>query len=286
MIRRKRIINAAAVVLAATGMIMCLRGSMMQTKQYQRKNFHNEVFGENVYIFSPEDNPNEVQQVLNELWEQQETNQFGNERYSVLFMPGEYDDSIKVQVGYYMQVSGLGMLPTDTKVPKLECSATWLGDDSNHNATCNFWRGVENMDIGNNTMWAVSQATFMRRVNIEGTLYLHDNYGWASGGFLADSNIEQMVESGSQQQWFSRNCEWNMWMGDNWNMVFCGIGGGGAPTGTWPAFAYTTVEKTAEMQEKPFLVYQEKEGYGVFIPEKRENCIGVSWKKKKFETNK
>lgn len=278
MIKRKRVISAAVVGLAAAGTIMFLKGNTGQENMYQRKNFHNEAFGENVYIFSPEDNPGEVQQVLDDLWEQQETNQFGDERYSVLFLPGEYDDSIKVQVGYYMQVSGLGMLPTDTRIPALECSATWLGDDSNHNATCNFWRGVENIDIGSNTMWAVSQATFMRRVNIEGALYLHDNYGWSSGGFLADSSIEQMVDSGSQQQWLSRNCQWNMWMGDTWNMVFCGIGGRGAPVGTWPAFAYTTVETTEEIQEKPFLVYQEEEGYGVFLPEKRENSTGVSWK--------
>lgn len=278
MIKRKRGISAAVVILAAAGTIMFLRGNIMQDEQYKIKNFHNKVFGENVYIFSPEDDQIEVQQVLDDLWEQQEANQFGEERYSVLFLPGEYDESIKVQVGYYMQVSGLGMLPTDTQIPELECSATWLGDESNHNATCNFWRGVENIDIGSDTMWAVSQATFMRRVNIDGALYLHDNYGWASGGFLADSSIELMVDSGSQQQWLSRNCDWNVWMGDNWNMVFCGIGGGGAPKGTWPAFAYTTVETTEKMQEKPFLVYKKEEGYGVFVPEKRKNSAGVSWK--------
>ncbi len=278
MIKRKRVISAAVVVLAAAGTIMFLKGNTMSESKYKINNFHNKVLGENVYIFSPEDSPEEVQQVLDELWEQQETNQFGKERYSVLFLPGEYDESIKVQVGYYMQVSGLGMLPTDTRIPALECSATWLGDDSNHNATCNFWRGVENIDIGSNTMWAVSQATFMRRINIDGALYLHDNYGWASGGFLADSNIELMVDSGSQQQWLSRNCEWNSWIGDNWNIVFCGIGRAGAPIGTWPAFAYTTVEATEEIQEKPFLVYKEEEGYGVFVPEIRENSIGVSWK--------
>lgn len=256
---------------------MFLKGSSQGEGKYRVEDFHNAVFGENVYIFSPEDNPDEVQQILDELWEQQETNQFGEERYSVLFLPGEYDDSIKVQVGYYMQVAGLGMMPTDTRIPALECSATWLGDDSNHNATCNFWRGVENLDIGSDTMWAVSQATFMRRVNIEGSLWLHDNYGWASGGFLADSHIERMVDSGSQQQWLSRNCDWKLWMGENWNMVFCGIGEGEAPQGTWPAFAYTTVESTEEIQEKPFLVYDEKEGYGVFVPEKRENSTGISW---------
>lgn len=277
MINRKKLVSVAVIILAAAGSIMFLKGSSQGEGKYRVEDFHNAVFGENVYIFSPEDNPDEVQQILDELWEQQETNQFGEERCSVLFLPGEYDDSIKVQVGYYMQVAGLGMLPTDTRIPALECSATWLGDDSNHNATCNFWRGVENLDIGSDTMWAVSQATFMRRVNIEGSLWLHDNYGWASGGFLADSHIERMVDSGSQQQWLSRNCDWKLWMGENWNMVFCGIGEGEAPQGTWPAFAYTTVESTEEIQEKPFLVYDEKEGYGVFVPEKRENSTGISW---------
>lgn len=277
MINRKKLVSVAVIILAAAGSIMFLKRSSQGEGKYRVEDFHNAVFGENVYIFSPEDNPDEVQQILDELWEQQETNQFGEERYSVLFLPGEYDDSIKVQVGYYMQVAGLGMMPTDTRIPALECSATWLGDDSNHNATCNFWRGVENLDIGSDTMWAVSQATFMRRVNIEGSLWLHDNYGWASGGFLADSHIERMVDSGSQQQWLSRNCDWKLWMGENWNMVFCGIGEGEAPQGTWPAFAYTTVESTEEIQEKPFLVYDEKEGYGVFVPEKRENSTGISW---------
>ena len=31
------------------------------------------------------------------------------------------------------------------------------------------------------------QATFMRRVQVDGALFLHDEYGWCSGGFLADS---------------------------------------------------------------------------------------------------
>ena len=81
-------------------------------------------------------------------------------------MPGTYDESIAVKVGFYTQVSGLGTLPTDTKIASLNCDARWLGDDpSNHNACCNFWRGVENLEIDSNTVWAVSQATFMRRVD-------------------------------------------------------------------------------------------------------------------------
>ena len=103
---------------------------------------------------------------------------------------------------------------------------------------------MENISIESNTVWAVSQATDMRRVNIEGALYLHDDYGWCSGGFLADSNITRLVDSGSQQQWLSRNDNWGTWMGENWNMVFVGEEKGSAPEGTWPVKAYTTVDTT------------------------------------------
>lgn len=244
----------------------------------QMTDFHEELFGDNVYIFSPEDDPGEVNQVLKELWEQQETNQFGEERYAVCFLPGEYDESIEGKVGFYTQVLGLGKLPTDTNIASLNCDATWLGDDpTNHNACCNFWRGIENIEIGSNTMWAVSQATSMRRTKIDGALYLHDNYGWCSGGFLADTKVELMTDSGSQQQWLSRNCDWKQWMGSNWNMVFVGTEDGKAPEGAWPGIPYTEIEQTKQMREKPFLIYDEKEGYQVFVPNLEENTSGVSW---------
>ena len=103
-------------------------------------------------------------------------------------------------------MSGLGLLPTDTKIKAINTYARWLSDDpKNHNATCNFWRSIENLEMQSDTVWAVSQATGMRRVKVDGNLALHDNYGWASGGFLADSQIEGIVDSGSQQQWLSRN---------------------------------------------------------------------------------
>lgn len=240
--------------------------------------YHEALFGENVYVFSPENDPAEVKQILEELYDRQETNQFGDERYAIYFMPGEYDESIQPEVGFYTQVSGLGILPTDTKIQGLSCLARWLGDDeSNHNACCNFWRSVENVSIESNTVWAVSQATDMRRVNIEGALYLHDDYGWCSGGFLADSNITRLVDSGSQQQWLSRNDNWGTWMGENWNMVFVGEEKGSAPEGTWPVKAYTTVDTTDVVREKPFLVYDEKHGYGIYVPKLQTNSYGTTW---------
>ncbi len=264
------------LLITMTGLSGC--GMNVGRQNEKITDFHNELLGENVYIFSPEDDPALVNEVLADLYEKQEENQFGKSRYAIYFMPGIYDESIEVNVGYYMQVAGLGVLPTDTRIESLQCRAEWLGNDpNNHNACCNFWRGVENIELGSNTMWAVSQATFMRRVQVDGALYLHDNYGWCSGGFLADSNTELMTDSGSQQQWLSRNCSWKAWMGENWNMVFVGTEEGENPRGTWPAIPYTTVETTEKIQEKPFLIYDEKNGYQVFVPEVRENAMGVSW---------
>ncbi len=275
--RKRKYIQILGIIIAIAS--LGLSGCGMNNRQSEKiENFHNDLLGENVYIFSPEDSPSEVNEVLESIYEKQEENQFGDSRYAIYFMPGIYDESIEVNVGFYTQVAGLGVSPTDTRIESLQCTAQWLGDDpNNHNACCNFWRGVENIELGSNTMWAVSQATFMRRVQVDGALFLHDNYGWCSGGFLADSNTELMTDSGSQQQWLSRNCSWKSWMGSNWNMVFVGIEEGEVPTGTWPAIPYTSVETTEKVQEKPFLIYDEEKGYQVFVPEVRVNEKGVSW---------
>lgn len=238
-------VNRYKTIIKFLGMVMLMMTLLSgcgNDAKADIKDFHDSVFGENTYIFTPEDEPEKVQAVLDELYRKQESNQFGENRYAILFMPGEYDPS-------------------------------------NNNATCNFWRSVENINIGSDTVWAVSQATSMRRVHIEGSLYLHDDYGWASGGFLADSLVDRMVDSGSQQQWLSRNCNWKIWMGENWNMVFAGIGDNNAPTGTWPGKKYTTLETVEEMQEKPFLTYDEEKGYGIFVPDIKTNFMGISWNK-------
>lgn len=242
-----------------------------------RERYHLESFGENVWFFSPEDNPEEVQQELLKLWGGQETNQFGDARYAVYFLPGVYDDAIRPKVGFYMQVAGLGAMPDDVSLYTVGTDARWLGDNKNHNATCNFWRGVENLSARDYVTWAVSQATFMRRVHIGKTMYLHDSYGWASGGFLANSKVELAVNSGSQQQWLSRNCDWSTWMGENWNIVFAGIEEGKTPEGTWPEHAYTDVPLVEEIREKPYLAYDGEKGFGVYVPRTRTQAVGVDW---------
>ena len=242
-----------------------------------RKNYHLDSFGDNVWFFAPEDDPEAVQKELDILWGRQETNQFGDIRYSVYFLPGEYDERIRPKVGFYMQVAGLGAMPDDVSLYTVGCDARWLGDNNNHNATCNFWRGVENLSARDYVTWAVSQATFMRRVHMEKTMYLHDSHGWASGGFLSNSKVELAVNSGSQQQWLSRNCDWNTWMGENWNIVFAGIEEGKSPEGTWPEHAYTDVPVVEEIREKPYLAYDAEKGFGVYVPGTRTAAVGVDW---------
>ena len=235
-------------------------------------------FGSRTYVFTPKDDPDEISRVLDELWAKQESAQFDDERYAVYFMPGTYDESITLRIGFYTQVAGLGKKPSDTKLSSLKVDARWLADDpSNHNATCNFWRGIENIEIDGDAMWAVSQATFMRRVDVEGSLYLHDDYGWASGGFIADTHVRNMIDSGSQQQWLTRNSSFGVWMGENWNLVFMGDAEGCDPKDTWPGKPYTSIKTTPVIAEKPYLCYDELSGYYVVILGLIKDAVGTTW---------
>lgn len=231
------------------------------------------VLGDNVLIFSPKDDASDIQKKLDEIYNIQERNQFGDERYAIAFMPGDYGKSLQVNVGYYTQVLGLGVLPTDTNINKLWVDASWM----NHNATCNFWRGAENFSINEYCMWANSQAVSLRRINSEDGIVLSDGEGWSSGGFMADSKFNGNVSSGSQQQYLCRNDEWNYWEGGVWNMVFTGVRTSIIPQGPWPYVPYTRVEKTPEIQEKPYLCYDDEEGFGVMVPKMRKDCDGISW---------
>jgi len=68
-----------------------------------------------------------------------------------MFKPGNY--ACNVNVGYYTQVIGLGDSPSDTILANLYAS------DDCGTALNNFWRGVENVEVGhgqNNVMWHVS----------------------------------------------------------------------------------------------------------------------------------
>ena len=269
MLKKKYMILSGLAMLA--GILTGCGNNKMEIKDY-----HTDTFGQNVYIFTPEDDTAGIQDTLDKIYERQEAAQFDDNRCAVYFMPGEYE--VSANVGFYTQLAGLGVLPTDAKIASVNTYARWLSTDAtNHNATCKFWRGIENIEMQSDTTWAVSQATDMRRVQVDGNLTLHDNYGWASGGFLADSRVTGYVDSGTQQQWLSRNNSYSSWMGQNWNMVMLGDDKAGVPEKTWPEASYTAIEKTKIVREKPFLVYDKKDGFGVLVPDWKENSTSFGW---------
>ena len=70
--------------------------------------------------------------------------------------------------------------------------------------------------------WAVAQAAPLRRIDVRGDLNLAPTgFGWASGGYIADSRIVGALQPFSQQQWFTRDCQHRQ-LDQNavWNMVF------------------------------------------------------------------
>ena len=233
-------------------------------------------FGTNVLIFDP--SMPGIQERIDAVFQRQERSQFGAGRQAYLFKPGQY--RLDVQLGFYMQVLGLGQTPDAVAITgAVRSKANWLGQ---HNATCNFWRTVENLAVtptldSDVNVWAVSQGVAMRRTHVRGALNLSDG-GWSSGGFLADSKIDGRVNSGSQQQWLSRNAEWGSWTGGSWNMVF--VGTVNPPAGAWPAAPYTVIEKTPIIREKPYLFIDEQGRYFVRVPSLQTNGTqGITWAK-------
>jgi hypothetical protein len=262
-------------------------------------------FGPNVYIFTPSMPQSQIQATVNSIANQQISNQFGTQRYALLFEPGSYGsaaDPLTFQVGYYTEVAGLGGSPGDVTINGTidvynQCFPTTDGS-SNCIALDNFWRSLSNLtiNIGGQTgcqsgtdFWAVSQAAPMRRVSITGgTLSLMDYCSagpqYASGGFIADSSFSGgTVINGSQQQFLVRNTNLDGWSNGVWNQVFSGDPGAppqsfsatsGLAGGTAP---YTTLATSPVTREEPFLQTDSAGQYSVFVPALQHNSSGPSW---------
>jgi hypothetical protein len=242
-------------------------------------------FGPNVLIFDPAMGSSAIQSQMDPVFSAQHNSQFGASRFAYLFKPGQYTN-LDLNVGYYMQVLGLGQMPDDVTIAGDVHSDGVL---ANHNATTTFWRACENFTVSptnadasvleaNNTMtWAVSQGTWMRRMHIKGNINLaNTNSGaYSSGGFLADSKIDSTISSKTQQQWISRNDIWKMWSGQNWNMVFVGVSN--PPSGTWPGSKFTVITNAPLVREKPYLTLDNSGNFVVMVPNLQTNRRGTTW---------
>lgn len=239
------------------------------------------LFGDTMTIFSPDDSVDEINRITAETRDKMKDMsqvEFSDERYAFLFKPGSYQVD-KISLGYYTTLYGLGQTPYDTVLPSIEVPV-WGA-----NALTNFWRSVENLAIDNNSpdttvKWAVSQAAPMRRLYINGNLALDDG-SEASGGYLSDSLITGQAGSWTQQQFFIRNSSMKKsWYGGGWNTVLVGTENAPASSQDWANtgwMAYTNVQETPAVREKPFLYVGDDGDYKVFVPGLRKNVSGVSW---------
>jgi hypothetical protein len=231
------------------------------------------ALGPNVLVFDPSMPAATVQSQLDSVFQAQQSNQFGAQRYALLFKPGRYP--VNANLGFYTSIAGLGLTPGAVSLNGVTVDAQWFGG----NATQNFWRSAENLTIDTPAgfnRWAVAQAAPFRRIDVHGDLNLApDGFGFASGGYIADSQISGEVQPFSQQQWFTRDSR----IGGNrnavWNNVFVGVTG--APAQSFPSPPYTVVGQTPVIREKPFLYLDGGGAYQVFVPARRTNTAGVSW---------
>jgi hypothetical protein len=243
------------------------------TAAAQKAPSHRPDLGPNVFIFDPSMPAAAVQEQIEKVYAIEQKSEFGSSRYALLFLPGKY--RVDVPIGFYTQVLGLGAAPDG-----VEIDGNVHADASlpKNNATCTFWRAAEGFAVnpaGGTMQWAVSQGVPFRRMHVRGDLVLHQNHGWASGGWMSDSLVDGNVDSGSQQQWISRNSEWHSWSGSNWNMVFVGVVS--PPAGEWPSPPYTKVDRTPVVREKPFLWVDRQGAWSVRVPALNRDSKGITW---------
>jgi hypothetical protein len=253
-------------------------------------------FGANVFVFTPSTPQSTIQATVDAVAATQIPNQFGTQRYAFLFEPGTYGSAANpliFQVGYYTTVAGLGLSPSQVTINGAINVSNQCDDTGSCTALVNFWRSLSNLTINVVTaaactssaeFWAVSQASPIRRVQVNGNLFLFDfcsNPGFASGGFIADSQFTGgTIISATQQQWITRNSNIDGWTNGVWNQVFSGVVG--APAQCFPQAAscsgpYTTLATSPVTREEPYLYLDSEGNYEVFVPAVQRNSSGASW---------
>ena len=249
-------------------------------------------FGPNVRVFDPTMPTSEIQAAVDALAREQVDDEMGVRRHALLFAPGAYgtpDTPLIVPVGYYTEVAGLGAAPTDVTIHgHVDVYNRCLGP-TNCIALNNFWRALSNVAIdvrglsgcrGSGNFWAVSQAAPMRRVQVTGGKLLLMDYctagpHYASGGFVADSVLGEVL-NGSQQQFLVRDSRIGGWSNAVWNQVFAGVEG--APASSFPSPPYTTLPTTPVSREKPYLHVDAAGEYRVHVPALRTGAAGPTWR--------
>jgi hypothetical protein len=275
------------------------------------------AFGPNVCVFSATMSQATIQTDLNNIATQQVpvASQFDSQRYAIFFQPGTYGsaaDPLVFQVGYYTQVAGLGAMPQDTVIDGAIdvfnnlCTAGTTDCSSDDN----FWRSLSNVTLNvdlpssppayappvvdaygagcanSAEMWSVSQADPIRRAIINGSVVFQDycaTNNYASGGFIADSQVSGDLNFYGNQQYMVRNSDIGGANGcapDNsglWNWVYSGVQGAPAPSFGGQCDQNTVLSTSPVTEEEPFLYTDSQGNYQVFVPAIQHNSSGPSW---------
>jgi hypothetical protein len=230
------------------------------------------------YDFSTNKVYTNTQEKIDFIYEKQQYNEFGKERYAILLLPGTY--KLNIKLGYYTSIIGLGKRPIDVNIIG-NVEVENQGKEAFPGALNNFFRSCENVTLSppnKSVMWRVSQACPLRSVLINGDLYLSESPGYASGGFMADCKVTGNIYCGIQQQWITRNCNFNKINGTNWNLVCVGCLGeiGGNKTCENNKQLTTNIEFTPIIASKPYIYWDTTFGkYFVMQPELHTNISNV-----------
>ena len=272
------------------------------------------AFGPNVCVFTDTMSQAAIQKDLDSIATQQVpvASQFNSQRYAVEFRPGTYGSAgnpLVFQVGYYTQVAGLGAMPQDTVVNGAIdvfnnlCTA----GTQDCNSDDNFWRSLSNLTLNvdlpssppayapaivdpfgtgctnSAEMWSASQAAPIRRAIINGSVVFQDycaNNNFASGGFIADSEVSGSLNFFGNQQYLVRNSAIGGAAGcpqGLWNMVYSGVQGAPAPVFTGQCQQNTVLPASPVTEEEPFLFTDSGGNYNVFVPAVQHGSSGPSW---------
>jgi len=262
------------------------------------------IWPSSVSVFSPDDSADHIESIVNSayamnggVYPKSENGEFSDKRFAFLFKPGDYN--VDVPVGYYTQVAGLGKHPSDVRF--LSGKGVY-GDEASHSvktgALDTFWRSAENFQSHSTypwwpgmtgMLWSVSQAAPLRRAIVTDNLVLFRyrpgeyDADFASGGYMSNSQVHGTVNSGSQQQWFTRNADMGSggWSNGVWNQVFVGVKN--APQshcGVLPWSGenpYITIDETPVVAEKPFITIDDAGLYSLNVPHVSFNRVGADF---------
>jgi hypothetical protein len=104
------VVSGAAMIAALMAVSFALAPFARAAESSNQPNF-----GPNVYIFTPNMPLSQIQATVDTVATQQVSNQFGTQRYALLFEPGTYGSSatpLNFQVGYYTTVAASALLRT------------------------------------------------------------------------------------------------------------------------------------------------------------------------------